>query len=350
MPSRALVTGAAGFIGSHLCDRLLAEGFEVIGVDNLCTGRRQNLAHLANEPRFTFIERDVIAPIELPDRIDGRLDGRLDCRLDWVLHFASPASPPKYHRLPVETMRVNGEGTYHLLELCLRRGARFFLASTSEVYGDPAVHPQPETYSGDVDPIGPRSVYDEAKRYAEALVSNYVTRHRLSARIVRIFNTYGPRMAPDDGRVVTNFIDQGLDGRPLTIYGDGSQTRSFQYIDDLVEGIWRLMAVEDPHPVNIGNPDERTMLELAEVIARLLGRRVERVHRPLPKDDPTRRRPDITRARALLGWQPRVTLEDGLARTIEHARAERLRAAHDGTEPDRAAPRPARRHEARIPA
>lgn len=332
MPSRALVTGAAGFIGSHLCDRLLAEGFEVIGVDNLCTGRRQNLAHLADEPRFTFIERDVIAPIVLPDRVDGRLD--------WVLHFASPASPPKYHRMPVETMRVNGEGTYHLLELCRRRGARFFLASTSEVYGDPAVHPQPESYSGDVDPVGPRSVYDEAKRYAEALVSSYVTRHRLSARIVRIFNTYGPRMAPDDGRVVTNFIEQGLDGRPLTIYGDGSQTRSFQYVDDLVEGIWRLMGVEDPHPVNIGNPDERTMLELAEVIACLLGRRVERVHRPLPKDDPTRRRPDITRARALLGWQPRVTLEEGLARTIEHARAERVQATQ----------RPPWRLEARIPA
>lgn len=308
---RAIVTGAAGFIGSHLCDRLLAEGFEVIGVDNFCTGRRRNLAHLVGEPRFDFVERDVIHPFDVRGPVD------------WILHFASPASPPKYHRMPVQTMRVNGEGTYHLLELCLAKGARFFLASTSEVYGDPAVHPQPETYVGDVDPTGPRSVYDEAKRYAEALVSNYVTRHRLPARIVRIFNTYGPRMAPDDGRVVTNFVSQALAGEPLTVYGDGLQTRSFQYVDDLVEGIWRLMAVDDTEPVNIGNPDERTVLDLARLVCRLAGRRPHVVHRPLPEDDPTRRRPDITRARTLLDWQPRVPLEEGLARTIEAVRGER---------------------------
>lgn len=333
---RAMVTGAAGFIGSHLCDRLLAEGYEVIGVDNFCTGRRQNITHLEREPRFDFLELDVIHPFELAGR------------LDWVLHFASPASPPKYHRMPVETMRVNGEGSYNLLELCARKGARFFLASTSEVYGDPAIHPQPESYHGRVDPIGPRSVYDEAKRFAEALVSSYVARERVAARIVRIFNTYGPRMAPDDGRVVTNFIDQALAGRPLTIYGDGSQTRSFQYVDDLVEGIWRLMGVEHSQPVNIGNPDERTMLDLADVIGRLLGQPIERVHRPLPTDDPTRRRPDIRQARALLGWQPTVSLEDGLARTIEHARRERETAHRAAPERDAEAPRP--RHEARIPA
>ncbi len=305
---RILITGAAGFIGSHLTDRLLAEGHTVVGVDNFVTGRRQNVAHLADHARFCLVEHDAILPLA----IDGPLD--------WVMHFACPASPPKYLAHPLETLRVSSEGTFHLLELARRTGAQFFLASTSEVYGDPAVHPQPEGYWGHVNPIGPRSVYDEAKRYAEALTLACHRTHGVPVRIIRIFNTYGPRMDPDDGRVVTNFIGQALRGQPLTVYGDGSQTRSFQYVDDLVEGIRRLMDVPFAGPVNLGNPEEYTMLELAQLIREMTGSTSPVVFAPLPDDDPRQRRPDISRANDLLGWRPRVTVEDGLARTIAYFR------------------------------
>lgn len=301
---RILVTGAAGFIGSHLVDRLLAEGHEVIGVDNFSTGRRENLAHLADHPRFTLVEHDVVEPLDVTRS------------LDWVMHFASPASPPKYLARPVETLRVNSEGTYRLLELARQKGAKFFLASTSEVYGDPQVHPQPESYWGHVNPVGPRAVYDEAKRYAEALTMSYHRAHGLAVRIVRIFNTYGPRMDPKDGRVVTNFIRQALTGEPLTVHGDGSQTRSFCYIDDLIEGIVRLMRVDYSGPVNLGNPEEYTVLELARVIKELTGSSSQIVFEPLPEDDPKQRRPDISLARRLLDWEPRVPMREGLRRML----------------------------------
>ena len=303
---RILLTGAAGFIGSHLADRLLAEGYEVIGVDSMITGRPENLVHLEGYPRFRFIEHDVTKPLE----IGGPLD--------WVMHFASPASPPKYLAEPIKTLRVNAEGTFHLLELARAKGASFFLASTSEVYGDPLVHPQPETYWGNVNPVGPRAVYDEGKRYAEALVTAYHTYFGLPVRIVRIFNTYGPRMDPDDGRVVTNFITQALKGEPLTVYGDGSQTRSFCYIEDLIEGIVRLMAVDYTGPVNLGNPEEYTVLELARLVKKLTGSPSEIVFKSLPQDDPKQRRPDISLAKRLLGWEPRVPVREGLLRTITH--------------------------------
>jgi nucleoside-diphosphate-sugar epimerase len=305
---RVLLTGAAGFIGSHLCDRLLEEGADVIGADNLITGRPANIGHLHGVPRFRFLDHDVTRAIEIGEP------------LDWVLHFASPASPPKYLANPTETLRVNSEGTYQLLELALRTGARFLLASTSEVYGDPSVHPQCESYWGNVNPIGPRSVYDEAKRYAEALTMNYARRHGLSIRIIRIFNTYGPRMDPNDGRIVTNFITQALQDRPLTVYGDGQQTRSLQYVDDLIEGIVRLMRVEWMAPVNLGNPEEYTVHAIAALIRELAASRSPIVNEPLPVDDPKQRKPDIAVARQVLGWEPSVTARDGLTRTIAHFR------------------------------
>ncbi|MGA0588681.1 UDP-glucuronic acid decarboxylase family protein [Dyella sp. KRB-257] len=306
--STVLVAGAAGFVGSHLVDRLLAEGHHVIGVDNLITGRETNLAHLDGHPRFQFVAHDVVKPFE-PAR-----------RPDWIMHLASPASPPKYQRWPIETMEVNSLGTHNLLRLARRNRSRFLLASTSEVYGDPLQHPQREHYWGNCNPNGLRSVYDEGKRYAEAAVMAYHRLHGLSVRIIRIFNTYGPRMDPGDGRIVTNFIHQALAGEPLTVFGDGSQTRSLQYVSDLVEGIVRYMDVETPGPVNLGNPVERSVREIAQMIIALTGSDSRIVLRPLPENDPKRRRPDIALARRLLGWEPQVALEEGLSRTITAAR------------------------------
>ncbi|MFO1518590.1 MAG: UDP-glucuronic acid decarboxylase family protein [bacterium] len=303
---RLLITGAAGFIGSHLSEKLLSEGHEVIGVDNYITGSPQNLLPLKQYPLFKFLERDAIHPIT----IEGSLD--------WILHFASPASPPKYLDRPVETLRINSEGTFHLLELAKQKGAKFFLASTSEVYGDPQVHPQPESYWGNVNPMGVRSVYDEAKRYAEAMTCAYWRKYGVSTRIIRIFNTYGPRMDPEDGRVVTNFINQAIRKKPLTIYGDGKQTRSFQYVDDLVEGIRRLMEKEFHTPVNLGNPEEYTMLELAQLIKEMTKTPSSIAFEPLPQDDPKQRKPDIRLAKELLGWAPRVPVREGLQKTIEY--------------------------------
>lgn len=306
---RVLLTGVAGFVGSHLADRLIEEGWEVIGVDNFMTGRAENIAHLKRESRFYFLEAAVE---DMPD---------IEASVDWVMHFASPASPPKYQAAPIECMRCNGEGTRKLLELAQRKGAKFFLASTSEVYGDPEIHPQVESYVGSVNPVGPRSMYDESKRFAEAMTAAFQRTHGVDTRIIRIFNTYGPRMSPDDGRVISNFVCQALAGRPLTVYGDGTQTRSFQYIDDLLEGIVRLMQTDYHLPVNLGNPQEFTILDLAEVVRDLVyGGETEIIFCPLPKDDPTRRRPDISRAQELLGWQPEILLRDGLDRTVPYFR------------------------------
>lgn len=305
---RVLLTGAAGFIGSHMSARLLRDGHEVVGVDNFVTGTRENLSDRTGNPHFSFVEHDVIQPLD----VSGDLD--------WVMHFACPASPPKYLAYPIETLRVSAEGTFHLLELARRKKAQFFLASTSEVYGDPDVHPQPETYWGHVNSIGERSVYDEGKRYAEAMTSAYRRRLGLPIRIIRIFNTYGPKMQPEDGRVVTNFIVRALRGEPLVLYGDGSQTRSFQYIDDLVEGIVRLMAKEYFGPVNLGNPDEYRISAFAEVIRELVPSAGPIVRGPLPEDDPKQRRPDITLAKELLDWQPRIPLRTGIGKTIEYFR------------------------------
>jgi nucleoside-diphosphate-sugar epimerase len=305
---RILISGGSGFIGSHLTDRFLTDGHEVIAVDNLSTGRACNLEAAYRNPQFRFIEHDVVEPLDL------------DIAPDWILHFASPASPPKYLNIPIETLRVNSEGTHRLLELARRTHARFFLASTSEIYGDPLVHPQSESYWGNVNPAGPRSVYDEAKRYAEAMTTAYAEKFGVDIRIIRIFNTYGPRMDPDDGRVVTNLVTQALRRMPLTIYGDGSQTRSFQYIDDLVEGVVRLMPVEYRRPVNLGNPEEYTILQLAGLVQRLSGIKAQIEFRPLPADDPRQRCPDISLAGRLLGWRPMVSVEDGLCRTIDYFR------------------------------
>jgi len=306
--ARILITGGAGFIGSHLCERFLAEGDEVICMDNFLTGTPDNVAHLFAERRFTFIQQDVTTYIY----VKGPLDA--------ILHFASPASPVDYLELPIQTLKVGSLGTHKALGLAKAKGARLLLASTSEVYGDPLVHPQPESYWGNVNPVGPRGVYDEAKRFAEALTMAYHRSHELDTRIARIFNTYGPRMRPHDGRVVSNFIVQALKGDQLTVYGDGSQTRSFCYVDDLVEGIVRLFDRGGPEPTNIGNPDEFTVRQLAELVLRLTGSSSSITVEPLPTDDPKVRQPDIQRARETLGWEPRVALEDGLQRTIEYFR------------------------------
>jgi len=301
---RILITGAAGFLGSHLTDRFLAEGHEVIGMDSLVTGSRANIAHLADHPRFSFVLHDVSKFIA----VEGSLDG--------VLHFASPASPIDYLELPIQTLKVGSLGTHNALGLALAKGARFFLASTSEVYGDPQVHPQPESYWGHVNPVGPRGVYDEAKRFAEAMTMAYHRVHAVDTRIVRIFNTYGPRMRARDGRVVSNFVVQALKGEPLTMYGEGQQTRSFCYVSDLIDGIYRLFQSEHVEPTNVGNPNEFTVRQLAEKVLALTGSSSPIVTRPLPTDDPKVRQPDITRARTLLGWEPVVSLDDGLRRTI----------------------------------
>ena len=305
---RVLITGAAGFLGSHLTDRFLADGHEVIGMDNFITGSPDNIAHLAGHPKYRFIQHDVTNFMY----VEGALDG--------VLHFASPASPIDYLELPIQTLKVGSLGTHKALGLAKAKGARFFLASTSEVYGDPLVHPQPETYWGNVNPVGPRGVYDEAKRFAEAMTMAYHRYHGLPTRIVRIFNTYGPRMRPGDGRVVSNFIVQALKGAPLTVYGDGSQTRSFCYASDLIEGIYRLFQSDRPEPTNVGNPNEFTVRQLAERVIALTGSRSTIVEQPLPEDDPKVRRPDITIARSVLGWEPKVQLDEGLERTIAYFR------------------------------
>ena len=302
---RALVTGGAGFLGSHLCDRLLAEGFEVVCMDNLITGSLANIEHLFGRDGFIFVDHDVTNFIHVPGR------------LDVVLHFASPASPIDYLKLPIQTLKVGSLGTHKALGLAKSKNARFLLASTSECYGDPLVHPQPESYWGNVNPVGPRGVYDEAKRFAEAITMAYHRHHGVDTRIVRIFNTYGPRMRAGDGRVVPTFICQAKAGRPLTVFGDGSQTRSFCYVDDLIEGIWRLLNSEHVDPVNIGNPAEMTVLQFAEEILRLTGSSSEIIFEPLPVDDPKVRQPDIALAREVLGWQPTVSLADGLRTTIE---------------------------------
>lgn len=305
---RIVVTGAAGFLGSHLTDRLLQAGHEVVGLDNLITGSLDNLEHLDGDGAFTFVKHDVSTYID----IDGPVEA--------VLHFASPASPIDYLELPIQTLKVGSLGTHNSLGLAKAKGARFFLASTSEVYGDPQVHPQPESYWGHVNPIGPRGVYDEAKRFAEAITMAYHRYHGLDTRIVRIFNTYGPRMRAHDGRVVSNFIVQALKGEAITIYGDGTQTRSFCYVDDEIEGIVRLFERGDAEPTNVGNPHEFTVRELADIVLRLTGSSSELVLQPLPTDDPKVRQPDIGKARRQLGWEPTVSLEDGLQRTIEYFR------------------------------
>jgi len=302
--TRAVVTGGAGFLGSHLCERLLAEGIAVVCVDNLVTGKRENVAHLEARPEFELVLHDVSKPLE----IDGEVD--------FVLHFASPASPIDYLELPIQTLKVGSLGTHNILGLAKAKRARYLLASTSEVYGDPLVHPQDESYWGNVNPVGPRGVYDEAKRFAEAMTMAYHRVHGLETRIVRIFNTYGPRMRPRDGRVVPAFVQQALAGEPMTVFGDGGQTRSFCYVDDLVDGIYRLLLSNEVLPTNIGNPREMTILQFAETIRRLTGSRSEIVFKPLPEDDPKTRQPDISKARKLLGWEPRVELEQGLERTI----------------------------------
>ncbi len=303
---RVLITGAAGFLGSHLTDRFLSDGHAVVGVDNFLTGSPDNLAHLMGNERFEFIQHDVTNFIYVPGSLDG------------VLHFASPASPVDYLQLPIQTLKVGSLGTHKALGLAKAKGARFLLASTSEVYGDPQVHPQPESYWGHVNPVGPRGVYDEAKRFAEAMTMAYRRFHQVDTRIVRIFNTYGPRMRQHDGRVVSNFVVQALLGEPLTIYGDGGQTRSFCYVSDLIDGILRLFHSDEPDPTNVGNPNEFTVRQLAEEVLRLTGSSSTIEKHPLPTDDPKMRRPDISKARERLQWEPEVTLEDGLQRTIDH--------------------------------
>lgn len=302
---RILVTGGAGFLGSHLCDRLLAEGHDVIAMDNLLTGNTDNIAHLAGHKRFLFIEHNVTNYIY----IKGDLDA--------ILHFASPASPVDYLELPIQTLKVGSLGTHNALGLAMAKGARLLLASTSEIYGDPQVHPQTEDYWGHVNPIGPRGVYDEAKRFAEAMVMAYHRSHHVDTRIVRIFNTYGPRMRLNDGRVVPNFIGQALRGEPLTVYGDGSQTRSFCFVTDLVDGIYRLLLSDEVEPVNIGNPIETTILEFAEKINAFTGNQAGIQFKPLPKDDPKQRQPNIAKAKRILGWEPNVALDQGMATTVD---------------------------------
>ena len=305
---RVLITGAAGFLGSHLADRFLRDGHTVVGLDNFLTGSPENIAHLMGHERFSFLKHNISEYTYVPGALDG------------VLHFASPASPVDYLELPIQTLKVGSLGTHNALGLALAKGARFLLASTSEVYGDPLVHPQPESYWGNVNPVGPRGCYDEAKRFAEAITMAYQRARGVDTRIVRIFNTYGPRMRPGDGRVVSNLIMQALRGEPLTLYGDGSQTRSFCYVSDEVEGIYRLFLGEERQPVNIGNPDEFTVRQLAELVLELTGSASPITSLPLPTDDPKVRQPDITRARTLLGWAPTIPLREGLATTIAYFR------------------------------
>ena len=300
----AIVTGAAGFLGSHLCDRLLAEGYQVTGVDNLISGSPTNLRALETNDAFTFLEHDITKPLDIPGSVDS------------ILHLASPASPEDYLRYPIQTLKAGALGTHVTLGLAKAKGARYLLASTSEVYGDPAVNPQPEEYWGNVNPIGPRGVYDEAKRYAEAMTMAYHRVHDVDTRIARIFNTYGPRQRMDDGRAIPTFIRQALSGHPLTVHGDGKQTRSFCYVDDMTEGLWRLLRSGFHEPVNLGNPQEITILELAEKVRELVGPDLDIVFKDLPKDDPKVRCPDIARAKKVLAWEPTVDLDTGLKRTI----------------------------------
>jgi dTDP-glucose 4,6-dehydratase len=302
--ARVVVTGGAGFLGSHLCAALLGRGDEVVAVDNLSTGRVQNIEHLFAHEGFRFVRHDVSEYLWVPGEVDA------------VLHFASPASPRDYLELPIQTLKVGSLGTHNGLGLAKDKGARFLLASTSEVYGDPQVHPQTEEYWGHVNPVGPRGVYDEAKRFAEAISMAYARTHGMAVRIVRIFNTYGPRLRSQDGRVVSNFIDQALKGEPLTVYGDGTQTRSFCYVDDEIRGFLALLDSDLEGPCNIGNPDEFTVRELADLVVEITGSDSEIVHEPLPVDDPAKRRPDITRARTELGWEPEIPLREGIERTV----------------------------------
>ena len=303
---KVVVTGGAGFLGSHLCDKLLYEGFEVVCIDNLITGDTDNIAHLSGNERFSFVKHDVTNYIFLPGNVD------------FILHFASPASPVDYLQLPIQTLKVGSLGTHKALGLAKEKNARFLLASTSEVYGDPTVHPQNENYWGNVNPIGPRGVYDEAKRFAEAITMAYQRYHGLETRIVRIFNTYGPRMRKNDGRALPNFIQQALTGKPITIYGDGKQTRSFCYISDQVEGLFKLLLSDENEPVNIGNPEEISVQSIAEEIVKLTGSKSEIVYEELPVDDPKVRQPDISKAKQKLGWEPKVSREEGLQKTIDY--------------------------------
>ena len=306
MAKRILITGAAGFLGSHLCDRFLKEGYEVIGMDNLLTGNIKNIEHLFPVKEFQFYHHDVTRFVHVPGQID------------YILHFASPASPIDYLKMPIQTLKVGALGTHNLLGLAKSKGARILVASTSEVYGDPLVHPQTEEYWGNVNPVGPRGVYDEAKRFMESITRAYYTFHQVETRIIRIFNTYGPRMRLDDGRALPTFMSQALRGEDVTVYGDGSQTRSFCYVDDLVEGIYRLLLSDYTMPVNIGNPSEITLLEFAEEVLALTGSKSKIVYEPLPQDDPKQRQPNITKAREILGWEPKVDRHEGLKRTLEY--------------------------------
>jgi dTDP-glucose 4,6-dehydratase len=310
MAKKVLITGGAGFLGSHLCERMLAEGFHVTCMDNLSTGRIDNLEHLFGQPGFTFVNYDVTNFVHVPGD------------LHYILHFASPASPIDYLKMPIQTLKVGSLGTHKVLGLARAKAARVLIASTSEVYGDPLIHPQTEDYWGNVNPIGPRGVYDEAKRFMEAMTMAYHRFHGLETRIVRIFNTYGPRMRLDDGRALPTFVGQALAGEPITVFGDGSQTRSFCYVDDLIEGIFRLLMSNTPEPVNIGNPAEITLKQFAEEIQALTGSKSPIVYKPLPQDDPKQRRPDITRAREILGWEPKVDRAEGLRRTLAYFQAQ----------------------------
>lgn len=303
---RAVITGGAGFLGSHLCELMLEKGWDILCMDNLVTGSDSNIGHLLSHPRFRFAHQDVSRYIDVPGPVDA------------VLHFASPASPPDYLKMPIQTLKVGALGTHNSLGLTLAKKAKFLLASTSECYGDPEVSPQPESYWGHVNPTGPRGVYDEAKRYAEALTMAYHRYHGVDTRIVRIFNTYGPRMRLNDGRALPNFLYQALTGEPITVYGEGKQTRSFCYVSDLLDGIYRLLESNEHDPVNIGNPHEITILEFAERVRTLVGAKAPIVFRPLPQDDPKQRCPDITRARKILGWEPKINLEEGLRRTYDY--------------------------------
>ena len=306
MAKRILITGAAGFLGSHLCDRFLKEGYDVIGMDNLLTGNIKNIEHLFPVKEFQFYHHDVTKFVHVPGHID------------YILHFASPASPIDYLKMPIQTLKVGALGTHNLLGLAKSKGARILVASTSEVYGDPLVHPQTEEYWGNVNPVGPRGVYDEAKRFMESITRAYLTFHQVETRIIRIFNTYGPRMRLDDGRALPTFMSQALRGEDITVYGDGSQTRSFCYVDDLVEGIYRLLLSDYSMPVNIGNPSEITLLQFAQEVLDLTGSKSKIVYEALPQDDPKQRQPNITKAREILGWEPKVDRHEGLKRTLEY--------------------------------